>query len=217
MSPEQREEYDRQWSSWQLKYINPVEALFPDSNRPRDQHWFRILPGQQMEKLDMKDSIANVYLETMQYRAYGDNVQVQRNTHLVLNSNVELNKISGSNFCKINDFKNSSTFLKNWTIEFNKWGTYLFNYKMRYKGKSSSWIGSWFTIGRVGGDIEWLKDNFVKTTTPWLSYGIWNYASGSWVGNIKVWDQIYCYFTWGDMVGFDYKNLELIIDIIKIS
>lgn len=44
-------------------YTDPDEALFSDSSRPRDQYWFPIRPGQQMERWDMRSSLKNTYLD----------------------------------------------------------------------------------------------------------------------------------------------------------
>ena len=44
-------------------YINPDEVYFADANRPRDQHWFPIQPGQQMGKWDWRGSMKNTYLD----------------------------------------------------------------------------------------------------------------------------------------------------------
>lgn len=44
------------------KFANPDEAMFSDSNRPRDPNGFRIMPGVQMPKWSLREKIKDTYL-----------------------------------------------------------------------------------------------------------------------------------------------------------
>ena len=53
----------KQWDSWGNNFNNWDEALLSDSNRPRDEFWFKVKPWMQSWKRDLRSSNKNIYLD----------------------------------------------------------------------------------------------------------------------------------------------------------
>ena len=50
----------KQWDAYWNNFNNWDEALLSDSNRPRDEFWFRIKPWMQSDKWDYRSSLKNI-------------------------------------------------------------------------------------------------------------------------------------------------------------
>lgn len=59
----------KQWDSWGNNFNNWDEALLSDSNRPRDEFWFKVKPWMQSDKWDWRSSNKNINLQQAIYKS----------------------------------------------------------------------------------------------------------------------------------------------------
>lgn len=202
-------------------YINPDEVYFADANRPRDQYWFPIRPGQQMGKWDMRSSLKNTYLETWSISCNSWDTSFNALEDYVLPKQAYSKIIEWKEAMKICDIEENWKLYKESWIKISKNWSYFLSYYVNFTPsilyEISPIVFSMFKYD----DKERLFHSIPWFTWNWFFYlKTWSASSISKILKLKKWDILLPRIYFPIELEDDAKYIGIAnyqIDIIKLS
>lgn len=170
-------------------FINPDEALFSSANYPRDEFGRKILPGQQLDKLDFQQSVGNFYLESRNIEANSGDSSFKYSKEYVFPKGGKITKHSWIHSIRMVNVKEDWITFEKAGIELGIGGSFLITFYMNFSPAIESSVlpvvyslFSYNTTLRGFVSIPWfLGTGFFASHTGSAS-------SISRVLNLKKWD-----------------------------